>query len=91
MKYAFESSLLCIIKLDGVETIYSKPGNPHEWVSVWPEVLKKFVGCSKSTLTSVLYGPLKRIGDMAGDKRFKKAEKVNAELKEEFLVRLNSI
>lgn len=77
---------LHLLQLDGVETIFSKPGNPSEWRSVTLELLKKMCGLSKSIFTCIAYGALKKISRFIPKRDFDKAMKINKELKKEFMV-----
>lgn len=86
IKYAFEMNTLHLLQLDGVETIFSKPGNPSEWRSVSLEFLKKMFGLSKSTFTCIAYGALKKASRFIPKRDFEKAMRINKDLKKEFTV-----
>ncbi|XP_077288156.1 fatty-acid amide hydrolase 2-like isoform X1 [Arctopsyche grandis] len=85
LKYCFEVSVLNLLRLEGVETIFSKPGNPSEWRSVSKEFFKKIFGLSKSTFTCIAYGFLKKLSRLIPKSDYEKAIKINQELKTEFM------
>ncbi|KAK0163993.1 hypothetical protein PV328_002668 [Microctonus aethiopoides] len=63
VKHAFEASVMMLLELDGVDTIFKKGSDPREWKSVTVEVLKYITGMSSHILTNVMYGVLKKFAN----------------------------
>ncbi|XP_063987724.1 fatty-acid amide hydrolase 2-B-like isoform X1 [Diachasmimorpha longicaudata] len=81
MAYAFEAATSMLVRLDGVDTIYKKGGNPREWRSVFVEFLRYITFRSPHTFPNLFYGILKKLGNALPGSHFKWYEKKNSLIK----------
>lgn len=59
----WEISVRVLFNVPHVRNIYTDPKKRDQWVSVWPEVVKKMMGLSNHSFTAVIYGPAKKFFD----------------------------
>lgn len=82
----WEISVRVLLKVNHVQNIYTDPEKRDQWVSVWPEVLKKMVGMSDHSFTSVFYGPVKKFFDALPNSYYEQLLKVFEQVKTDFSV-----
>lgn len=87
MEHMWEISVRVLLNIRDVGNIYTDPEKRDQWVSVWPEVLKKMFGCSNHSLTGVLYGPLQKFFDALPKSYYANLLRIFEEIKAEFNVR----
>ncbi|CAG9134381.1 unnamed protein product [Plutella xylostella] len=63
MQHMWEISVRVLMNIRHVQNIYTDPEKRDQWVSVWPELMKKMVGLSDHNFTCVVYGPLQKFFD----------------------------
>lgn len=63
IEHMWEISVRVLMNISHVRNIYTDPNNPKQWVSIWPEIIKKMFGLSNNNFFSVCYGPLKKFFD----------------------------
>lgn len=68
----WEISIRILVNIQHVRNIYTDPKNRDQWVSVWPEILKKLVGLSNHSFLCICYGPLKKFFDALPKSYYKK-------------------
>ncbi|XP_046736105.1 fatty-acid amide hydrolase 2-B isoform X2 [Diprion similis] len=83
MKYALELIAAILLRIEGVETIFTKNSDPREWKSVTVEVLKYLCCMSPHTFPNVMYGVLKKANSAKSQNYIKMVEK-NAAMKKQF-------
>ncbi|CAH0729386.1 unnamed protein product, partial [Brenthis ino] len=63
IEHMWEISVRVLFNVQHVGNIYTDPKKRDQWVSVWPEVVKKMMGLSNHSFTAVAYGPAKKFFD----------------------------
>ncbi|XP_049870096.1 fatty-acid amide hydrolase 2-B-like isoform X2 [Pectinophora gossypiella] len=84
IEHMWEISVRVLVNIRHVRNIYTDPEKRDQWVSVWPEVLKKMFGMSSHSFTSVAYGPLQKFFDALPKGYYQNLLKVFEEIKEDF-------
>ncbi|KAI5644416.1 amidase domain-containing protein [Phthorimaea operculella] len=84
VEHMWEISVRVLVNIRHVFNIYTDPEKRDQWVSVWPEVLKKMFGMSTHSFTAVCYGPLQKFFDALPKSYYEKLLKVFAQIKEDF-------
>ncbi|XP_032513074.1 fatty-acid amide hydrolase 2-B-like isoform X2 [Danaus plexippus] len=84
IEHMWEISVRVLLKVNHVQNIYTDPEKRDQWVSVWPEVLKKMVGMSDHSFTSVFYGPVKKFFDALPNSYYEQLLKVFEQVKTDF-------
>lgn len=87
MKNAYESAILVLLQIDGLEGPFFDEVNPKNLIGVWSELFK-FVTCRSRTIFPVIfYGLLKKFSQKLKT-RCKNAYEEIAKIKKEFKVRM---
>ncbi|XP_034934289.1 fatty-acid amide hydrolase 2-like [Chelonus insularis] len=81
MKYAFEAAVTILLRLNGVDTIFSKESDPDEWRSVFVEFVKFICLVSPHSLSNVGYGVIKRFSQKLPDSYYEWMCKKNEAIK----------
>ncbi|KOB65213.1 Fatty-acid amide hydrolase 2 [Operophtera brumata] len=63
IEHMWEISVRVLMNIRNVQNIYTDPNKRDQWVSTWPEVLKKLFGFSSHNFLCVCYGPLQKFFD----------------------------
>ncbi|CAH2239929.1 jg3360 [Pararge aegeria aegeria] len=84
VEHMWEISVRVLFNIPHVQNIYTDPQKRDQWVSVWPDVLKKMAGLSNHSLTSVAYGPVKKFFDALPKSYYKNLLRVFEEIKSDF-------
>lgn len=82
----WEISIRVLMNIRNVRNIFTHPEKREQWVSVWPEVLKKMVGLSDHNFTCVAYGPLQKFFDSLPKSYYTKLLAMFEEIKKDFEV-----
>ncbi|XP_073942908.1 fatty-acid amide hydrolase 2-B isoform X2 [Choristoneura fumiferana] len=84
MEHMWEISIRVLMNIRNVRNIFTHPEKREQWVSVWPEVLKKMVGLSDHNFTCVAYGPLQKFFDSLPKSYYTKLLAMFEEIKKDF-------
>ncbi|XP_061711123.1 fatty-acid amide hydrolase 2-B isoform X3 [Cydia pomonella] len=84
IEHIWEISIRVLMNIRHVRNIYTDPEKRDQWVSVWPEVLKKMVGLSDHNFTCVAYGPLQKFFDSLPKSYYAKLLRMFEEIKQDF-------
>ncbi|XP_057337021.1 fatty-acid amide hydrolase 2-A-like isoform X1 [Microplitis mediator] len=85
LKYAFETSSTMLLNLDGVDTIFDDETKVDlEWKRVLGEIFKYSTCRSSHSVSSILYGLLKKITDSFPKNHFNWLNEKNESLKKQF-------
>lgn len=86
MEHIWEISVRVLVNIRNIKNIYTHPEKRDQWVSVWPEVLKKMVGMSDHNFTCVVYGPLQKFFDALPKRQYTELLAILEGIKKEFNV-----
>ncbi|XP_072939461.1 fatty-acid amide hydrolase 2-B-like isoform X2 [Epargyreus clarus] len=84
IEHMWEISVRVLFNIRHVQNIYTDPEKRDQWVSVWPEVLKKMIGMSNHNFTSIAYGPVQKFFDALPKSYYKKLVSIFEEIKTDF-------
>lgn len=84
--HMWEISIRVLMNIRDVQNIYTDPEKREQWISVWPELLKKMVGLSDHNFTCVVYGPLQKFFDALPKSYYTKLLGIFEEIKKDVRV-----
>lgn len=82
----WEISARVLMNIRHVRNIYTHPEKRDQWISIWPQVLKKMFGCSDHAFSCVVYGPLQKFFDALPKSYYKKLLDIFEGIKTDFNV-----
>lgn len=84
MEHMWEVSARVLMNIRHVQNAYTHPEKRDQWISIWPQVLKKMFGLSDDAFTCIVYGPLQKFFDALPKSYYKRLLEVFEEIKTEF-------